>query len=567
MTYADEAHHVPADTYQKVMNHFTPKLWLGMTATPDKRDDNMEGRNVYELFNYQIAYEIRLQQAMEEKLLCPFHYFGITDLAIIGDNGDTSRDFSMLTSEERVKHIINQADYYGYSGDKVKGLIFCSNIKETEELSAKFNEMINPSTGKKYRTIALNGSASEQERQNVFERLAMNEEDATIENQPLDYIFSVEILNEGVDIVEVNQVIMLRPTQSPVVFIQQLGRGLRKANGKEYVVILDFIGNYNNNFMIPIALSGDRTYNKDNIRRYIMEGGRVIPGASTVHFDEISRKRIFASVDNANFSDIKLIKENYTNLKNKLGRIPRLHDFDDYGEMDVMRIFDNNSLGSYYKFLVKYEKEYKIRLSEDEEKVIEFVSKKLANGKRIQELQILKRILTYAHGLSKIGLFAGLSEDMREYGKNISQDQKENIVNVMTNKFPAGASKKTYSQCVFMEQEGNDYKPTKLFMQMLANDEFYGVLQELVDFGISRYERDYKNTYDQTDLVLYQKYTYEDVCRLLNWEQNEVPLNIGGYKFDKKTKTFPVFINYDKAEDISDTTKYEDHLYQDLEIV
>lgn len=416
----DEAHHVPADTYQKVMNHFTPKLWLGMTATPDKRDDNMEGRNVYELFNYQIAYEIRLQQAMEEKLLCPFHYFGITDLAIIGDNGDTSRDFSMLTSEERVKHIINQADYYGYSGDKVKGLIFCSNIKETEELSAKFNEMINPSTGKKYRTIALNGSASEQERQNVFERLAMNEEDATIENQPLDYIFSVEILNEGVDIVEVNQVIMLRPTQSPVVFIQQLGRGLRKANGKEYVVILDFIGNYNNNFMIPIALSGDRTYNKDNIRRYIMEGGRVIPGASTVHFDEISRKRIFASVDNANFSDIKLIKENYTNLKNKLGRIPRLHDFDDYGEMDVMRIFDNNSLGSYYKFLVKYEKEYKIRLSKDEEKVIEFVSKKLANGKRIQELQILKRILTYAHGLSKIGLFAGLSEDMREYGKNIS---------------------------------------------------------------------------------------------------------------------------------------------------
>lgn len=472
----DEAHHVPADTYQKVMNHFTPKLWLGMTATPDKRDDNMEGRNIYELFNYQIAYEIRLQQAMEEKLLCPFHYFGITDLAIIGDNGDTSRDFSMLTSEERVKHIINQADYYGYSGDKVKGLIFCSNIKETEELSAKFNEMINPSTGKKFRTIALNGSASEQERQNVFERLAMNEEDATIENQPLDYIFSVEILNEGVDIVEVNQVIMLRPTQSPVVFIQQLGRGLRKANGKEYVVILDFIGNYNNNFMIPIALSGDRTYNKDNIRRYIMEGGRVIPGASTVHFDEISRKRIFASVDNANFSDIKLIKENYTNLKNKLGRIPRLRDFDDYGEMDVMRIFDNNSLGSYYKFLVKYEKEYKIRLSEDEEKVIEFVSKKLANGKRIQELQILKRILTYAHGLSKIGLFAGLSEDMREYGKNISQDQKENIVNVMTNKFPAGASKKTYSQCVFMEQEGNDYKPTKLFMQMLANDEFYGVL-------------------------------------------------------------------------------------------
>lgn len=554
----DEAHHVPADTYRKIMDHFTPKLWLGMTATPDKRDDNVEGRNVYEIFNYQIAYEIRLQQAMEENLLCPFHYFGITDLSMIGDE-EAARDFNMLTSDERVRHIVNQADYYGYSGDKVKGLIFCSNIKETEELSAKFNQIINPATGKNFRTVALNGSASEQERQDAFERLAMNEDESSEDRQPLDYIFSVEILNEGVDIVEVNQVIMLRPTQSPIVFIQQLGRGLRKASGKEYVVILDFIGNYNNNFMIPIALSGDRTYNKDNIRRYVMEGGRVIPGASTVHFDEISRKRIFASVDNANFSDIKLIKENYNNLKNKLGRIPALRDFDDYGEMDVIRIFDNNSLGSYYKFLVKYEKEYTIRLSEDEEKVIEFVSKKLASGKRIQELQLLKRILVYTRGISKISLFAGLENDLKSYGKVMSKDQQENIIHVMTNEFPAGSGKKTYAQCVFIEKDDSDYKPAKSFAEMLANNDFYNILKELVDFGISRYKRDYSKTYGQTDLVLYQKYTYEDVCRLLNWEQNEVPLNIGGYKFDKKTKTFPVFINYDKAENISDTTRYEDH--------
>ena len=554
----DEAHHVTADTYQKIMKHFSPKLWLGMTATPDKRDDNVAGRNVYELFNYQIAYEIRLQQAMEENLLCPFHYFGITDLSIVGDDKD-NRDFSMLTSDERVKHIIQQANYYGYSGEKVKGLIFCSSIKETQELSYKFNNIVNPDTGEYFRTIALNGDANEQERQDAFERLAMNESEANVHKQPLDYIFSVEILNEGVDIVEVNQVIMLRPTQSPIVFIQQLGRGLRKADGKEYVVILDFIGNYNNNFMIPIALSGDRTYNKDNIRRYIMEGGRIIPGASTVHFDEISKKRIFASVDNANFSDIKLIKENYTNLKNKLGRIPALKDFDDYGEMDVIRIFDNNSLGSYYKFLVKYEKDYKIRLSQEEEKIVEFISKKLANGKRIQELQLLKRTLLYANGLSKCGLFTGLSQDLLTYGKSISKEQQENIINVMTNEFPAGSGKKTYSQCVFIEKEGNDYRPTKTFLEMLSNRDFYNVIKELVDFGISRYERDYKQSYDVTDFVLYQKYTYEDVCRLLNWEQNEVPLNIGGYKYDKKTKTFPIFINYDKSEDISDTTKYEDH--------
>ncbi|MBO4591821.1 MAG: DUF3427 domain-containing protein, partial [Eubacterium sp.] len=426
----------------------------------------------------------------------------------------------------------------------------------------KLNHTINPATGKYYRTIALNGNASESDRAQAFERLAADDKETDSQQEllnHLDYILSFEILNEGVDIIEVNQVIMLRPTQSPIVFIQQLGRGLRKADGKEYVVILDFIGNYNNNFMIPIALSGDRTYNKDNIRRFVLEGGRVIPGVSTIHFDEISRKRIFASVDNANFSDVKLIRENYTNLKNKLGRIPELKDFDLYGEMDVLRIFDNNSLGSYYKFLVKYEPEYKIRLSEDEEKVIEFISKKLASGKRIQELQLFRRLIAYAHGISSIGLFSGLAEDLKSYNKTMSNDQRENIANVMTNAFPSGSNKKTYEQCVFIEKLNDDYVPSKSFLDMLANKDFCKILSDLVDFGISRFERDYSNSYKDTDFVLYQKYTYEDVCRLLNWESNEVPLNIGGYKFDKKTKTFPVFINYDKSEDISDTTKYEDH--------
>ncbi|MCR4746823.1 MAG: DEAD/DEAH box helicase, partial [Lachnospiraceae bacterium] len=572
----DEAHHSSANTYQKVMNYFKPSLWLGMTATPDKRDDNIEGRNIYEIFNYQIAYEIRLQQAMEENMLCPFHYFGINDIALeqehnIGQKDVNKRDFNLLTGSERIRHIIEQANYYGYSGNRVKGLIFCSRLDESKTLSEKFNVMTNPSTGKLYRTIALNGDSSEDERQLAFERLAIDENDEKVisgQIEPLDYIFSVEILNEGVDIVEVNQVIMLRPTQSPIVFIQQLGRGLRKAEGKEYVVILDFIGNYDNNFMIPIALSGDRSYNKDNIRRYLMEGERVIPGASTVHFDEVSRKKIFASIDNANFSDVKLIKENYINLKNKLGHIPALSDFDDYGEMDVIRIFDNNSLGSYYKFLVKYEPDFKIRLSEDEEKIIEFVSKKLASGKRIQELQLFKRILAYSKGFSNSGLLEQLSKVMQQnYGKSISKEQEKNIVNVMTNEFPAGSGKKTYSQCVFIEKKSDDYIVTSSFEKMLKNKDFFTMLEELIDFGISRNKRDYSNTYDGTDFVLYQKYTYEDVCRLLNWENNEVPLNIGGYKYDKKTKTFPVFINYEKEDDISDTTKYEDHFKSNQKLI
>lgn len=217
----DEAHHSSAGSYKKIMDYFTPKLWLGMTATPDKRDDNLEGKNIYEIFNHQIAYEIRLQDAMEEDLLCPFHYFGITDLEVVSDGGKTAEekveDFRYLTSEERVHNVMKQAEFFGCSGERVKGLIFCSRIDEARELSRKFNE-------NGWRTLVLSGSDSEAVRAASIERLAGGEsEDA------LDYILSVDIFSEGVDVPEINQVIMLRPTESPIVFIQQLGRGLRKS--------------------------------------------------------------------------------------------------------------------------------------------------------------------------------------------------------------------------------------------------------------------------------------------------------------------------------------------------
>lgn len=140
----DETHHSSANTYQKVMEYFKLKLFLGMTATPDKRDDGDASRNVYELVHYQIAYEIRLQQAMEEDLLCLFHYFGISDISMITDEQAKARNiseeyFGRLIGDECVRHVIEQAKYYGYNGDCVKGLIFCSGNRECEELSAKFN--------------------------------------------------------------------------------------------------------------------------------------------------------------------------------------------------------------------------------------------------------------------------------------------------------------------------------------------------------------------------------------------------------------------------------------------
>ena len=538
----DEAHRIGANSYQKIIQYFKPKLLLGMTASPERTD----GYDVYKEFNHNIVYEIRLEQALEENFLCPFHYFGITDIVFedetIDDNTNL-RNFSRLTCDERVNYIIKQIEFFGHSGTTTNGLVFCSSKKEAQVLSEKFNE-------KGYFTIALTGEDSQEKREDAINRLTSKNVD-----EKIDYIFTVDIFNEGVDIPEINQVIMLRPTESPIVFVQQLGRGLRKATDKEYVVILDFIGNYKNNFMIPIALSGDRSYNKDNMRRFVLEGERIIPGSSTIHFDEIAKKRIFEAIDTADFTDIKLIKENYTNLKNKLGRIPSLLDFDKYGEMDVLRIFDNKSLGSYYKFLVKYEKEYKIRLSDDEEKIIEFISKKLANGKRIHELELLRIILN-----ENDKLFNQLKKNLKEtYNLGLNDYERKSIINVLTNNFASGSSKNTYKECVFIEEKENDYSVSNEFKKMLKNNDFRNILDELIEFGINRYNQYYNEKYQDTQFTIYQKYTYEDVCRLLNWKNNEVPLNIGGYKYDKDTKTFPVFINYDKNEEINDTIKYEDH--------
>lgn len=538
----DEAHRIGASSYQKIIQYFKPKLLLGMTASPERTD----GYDVYKEFNYNIACEIRLKQALEENFLCPFHYFGITDIEFDGETIDENTelsDFSKLTCDERVNYIIKQIEFYGHSGTTTNGLVFCSSKREALALSDKFND-------RGYFTVVLTGEDSQEKREEAINRLTSK----NIEEK-IDYIFTVDIFNEGVDIPEINQVIMLRPTESPIVFVQQLGRGLRKAADKEYVVILDFIGNYKNNFMIPIALSGDRSYNKDNIRRYVLEGERIIPGSSTIHFDEISKKRIFEAIDHADFTDIKLIKENYNNLKRKLGRIPSLLDFDKYGEMDVFRIFDNKSLGSYYKFLVKYEKKFKIRLNMNEEKMVEFISKKIANGKRIHELELLNILNNESDNLleklqKKINV---------KYGFYLDEKTKRSIVNVLTNNFASGSGKKTYKECIFIEENDNDYRISKKFDEMLKNKDFKNMFNELIQFGISRYKQNYSEKYKDTQFTIYQKYTYEDVCRLLNWKNNEVPLNIGGYKYDRDTKTFPVFINYDKNEEINDTIKYEDH--------
>lgn len=372
----DEVHRAGAQSYQDIVDYFKPKFLLGMSATPERSDDF----DIYEMFDHNIAYEIRLIQAMEYNLLCPFHYYGITDMTIDGIEIDDKSEFNILTSELRVDYIIEKINEYGYSGDRIHGLIFCSRKDECEKLSQLFNM-------RGYKTIALTGDSSEEMRQKAIDSLESNDENS------LDYIFTVDIFNEGIDIPKVNQVVMLRPTESAIVFVQQLGRGLRKNDSKEYVVIIDFIGNYEKNFLIPVALSGQTNYNKDSLRQFVCEGSLITPGASTIQFDQITEKRIYQSIDAANFTQVRLIKDSYKQLKEKLGRIPHLKEFEQYGAIDVQLMFQNKSLGCYHTFLSKYEKDYHIHFSTLEEKYLQFISSKLSSGKRVEELEAIKLII------------------------------------------------------------------------------------------------------------------------------------------------------------------------------
>ena len=197
-----------------------------MTASPERTD----GYDIFELFN-NIAYEIRLKQAMEEDLIVPFHYFGVTDITVDGELLDDNTDFINLTKDE-VNRIIQISKKYGCDDGTIRGLIFCSRKDEAKELSKKFNE-------KGLKSIALTGNHSEDEREKSIQKL----ESDNLEDK-LDFIFTVDIFNEGIDIPRINQIIMLRPTQSNIIFIQQLGRGLRKFDNKEYLTVIDFIGNY-----------------------------------------------------------------------------------------------------------------------------------------------------------------------------------------------------------------------------------------------------------------------------------------------------------------------------------
>ena len=528
----DETHRAGAESYKRLMEYFTPDFLLGMTATPERTD----GEDLFRLFDYNIAYEIRLNKALEEDMLSPFHYYGVTDLIVDGKPIDDKTEFRYLVAEERVKNIIDKINLYKCDSDSIRGLIFCSRQDECVELSKMLNE-------KGFKTVALTGKTCEKERQDAIERLESDRD-------KLDYIITVDIFNEGVDIPKVNQIIMLRPTQSAIIFIQQLGRGLRKINNKEYLTVIDFIGNYSNNFMIPIALFGDTSYNKDNLRKLLSSGSSFIPGTSTINFDKVSKQRIFEAIDSANMQQMKDLRNDYRLLKFKIGRVPLMVDFLEHGSRDPIQYVE--SRGSYYNFVATLEEEFRGKLNLAQIKLLKLLSNDINNARRVEESVILRDIIVNAN--CSISSLNGLL--IEKFGYTVSDDTIRSCVNNLNSGFTSNEKDRLDQNIVSLNVD--KIIPENYFSKQLENSYFKLFLEDSVNYAIKTYASEFKKERFMGGFQLYKKYTRKDVFRILNWDRNPVAQNVGGYIISKDNSNCPIFVTLEKEEDISSTTKYLD---------
>ncbi len=527
----DEVHHSGAKTYQNLINYFQPKFLLGMTATPERTDDF----DIYELFNHNIAYEIRLYDALRENLLCPFHYFGVSDILIEGKEIDEKTTIKNLVIDERVEHIIEKSRYYGYSGEKLHGLIFVSRTEEAKILAEKFLE-------RGINAAALVGEDTETTREKTVEKL---------EQGKLEYIITVDIFNEGIDIPCVSQVILLRPTESAIVYIQQLGRGLRKYKDKEFVVILDFIGNYEKNFLIPTAISQNNSFDKDFMKRFLMNGTNLIPGESSVIFEEIVQERIFECIGKTNFSTKKNIEHDFNLLEKQLGRIPLLYDFfaRDMIEPSVILKFKKD----YDEILKILRPKKKLgTLSNSEKQSLVFLSGFFTPAKRVHEMIILKESLT-GKEISGEEIEKILEE------KYSLENQKENIENgfkhLAQEIFTSLSSIRDYEP-VIVKSAGGYILKDEFIKSYKENEYFKMLIDDLIKYNLAYCEKNYKQKGKET-IHRYKEYTKQEAFWQLNLDFNN-GYQVSGYTIFEDLKKVILFIT---MEDSNPFSNYNNNFY------
>lgn len=283
----DEVHHAPAETYKNILGHFTPKFLLGLTATPER----MDGKSIMPYFNNKITAEIRLPEAIERKLLCPFQYFGVTDNIDLSNlrwerGGYNREELSKIYTRQdaeaitRASLIVQAVDKYVTDINEVKGLGFGVSKEHARFMADYFNKCNIPS-------LCLTGDSPKEERDSAKLKLT---------NGDLRFIFVVDLYNEGVDIVDVNTILFLRPTESLTIFLQQLGRGLRLADGKECLTVLDFIGQANKKYDFESKFKALLSNTDRNISNEIKNGFISAPKGCYIQLEKKAQEYVLENI-------------------------------------------------------------------------------------------------------------------------------------------------------------------------------------------------------------------------------------------------------------------------------
>lgn len=531
----DEAHHISSPTYERVIKYFNTSFLLGLTATPNR----MDNKSIYEVFDENIACDIRLSDALDYKLVCPFHYYGISDiksLAYENVNLNKIDELSkLLMVNKRVDYILEKMNFYSYSGKKRKVLGFCASKEHCLFMSEEFNK-------RGIKSSYLTSKDSIDKRESEIKNL----ED---ENHDLEVIFTVDIFNEGIDIPSINTVLLLRPTNSPIIFIQQLGRGLRKHKNKDFLTLLDFIGNHNKAYLIALALIGNKAIDKESIKFALKNNFTNIQNAF-INMDEISKQRILEQIEKENFNSLKYLKEEYFVFKNQMkNKIPKLTEYIQYSELinPLKFIYDSKS---YIEFLVKVEKNDDLKeLVSNEEflKVIRFIES-LLPVKRVYEFVIIKYLLKNEYCDEKKA-----HTILLKYLNTVNKETILHSFKFLNHDYLDKGQRSRYLRLVNFDK--GRVRKSDLFNSILENSIFKRYIEDSINYGILIYEKNFGlKDFGLPFFKLYEKYNMLNIAQLCNY--NKIHSSFRGSGFLKYNNDFFLFISLEK-ENFTKASKYD----------
>lgn len=529
----DEVHHAVASTYQKIINYFEPDFLLGLTATPERLDNE----NVFSIFEHNVPYELRLRDALNLDLVVPFHYYGVKDDFFEYDKDNRRYLINSFMYQENINFISSKIELYRPKNTKLSAIAFCSSVTQSKQFSDSFNDL-------GYKTISLTGESSIGERILAFQRLQSDDD-------LLDIIFTVDILNEGIDIPGINMVLFLRPTESPTIFIQQLGRGLRKYQNKEYLTVLDFIGNsYTRSVQIALAV-GSLTENivldKITIKDYIKNGFPTLPNNVQIEFDSKSKEEILNSLSKTNFNSKEYIITDYKNIKKYRGQI-------DY--IKHVELLDTEIISNPYRFIKKYKSYYNFLMMAENVGVIPvFTSKEVRLLEYLTSMLPLVRPYDFLILKHLLDNECHINELMNlvKYEYSFNELHFAHSIKYLQDKL----SKNQNEDKILIRIENGVYKCNIEF----ENAEYKDFLIDLLSFGLEEYNIKYGDF--TGDFVLHKKY-YKDQTTLIQLKES-IYTPVQGIVYEGNEVIF--FINLIKSESEDPRLKYIDHFLDESTLV